>query len=297
MAQYADMLPGVPKIIDFIDVDSEKWRLYSQFCKPPVSLIYAREAGLLAKYEEEITKRFSRVLVVSESERHVLRKLCVGECTEVVSNGVDLEYFLPPPDNANRAVRPIVVFTGVMDYFPNVDAVRFFCKSIFPLVRDGVPGAQFYIVGRNPTRSVRKLAQQSGVVVTGTVSDVRPYLAQAAVAVAPFRLARGLQNKVLEAMAMGLPVVGTSETFKGITATAGDGIRIADDPQSFAEHVIDVLKVNPDTRRCLAKQTRSYVERNHRWDDQGQKLEKILTDVVKGRGAPTAAEIGSTALA
>jgi sugar transferase (PEP-CTERM/EpsH1 system associated) len=283
-------------IIDFIDVDSEKWRTYGELSSFPLSAIYRREAKTLRRYEGKLIGAFDHCVVTTEVEAEALRRHERENSISVVSNGVDLEYFKSASSDVSHNRRNIV-FTGVMDYFPNVDAVRYFCESIFPRVRDAVPGGRFYIVGRNPTRQVRKLARQSGVVVTGTVPDVRPYFMQAAVGVAPFRLARGVQNKVLEAMAMGLPVVGTSETFKGIMATEADGIRIADDPRSFAKAVIALLKSNPDTRRRLAKQTRSYVERNHRWEDQGEKLDRILLGVIERRRGSASLEIKNSALA
>ena len=164
---------------------------------------------------------------------------------------------------------PALVFTGVMDYFPNVDAVQYFCTDIFPLVRAAVPECRFSIVGRNPTRRVRELQAHPNVTVTGSVPDVRPYLAQAMVAVAPFRIARGVQNKVLEAMATGLPVVGTTQAFEGIAATAEDGIRVADDPQHFAQELIALLTGNDTVRQQCGLQARRYVEQHHQWLEQG----------------------------
>jgi glycosyltransferase involved in cell wall biosynthesis len=165
-----------------------------------------------------------------------------------------------------------------MDYFPNVDATRYFCREIFPLVREAMPEALFYIVGRNPTRQVRALAREANVVVTGSVPDVRPYLAKARVAIAPLRIARGIQNKILEAMAMGLPVVGTSEAFQGIQATMADGIRIADDPEGFAQEVLALLK-DHDLHRLCSHHARCYVECRHRWQNHGARLESLLQGV------------------
>jgi glycosyltransferase involved in cell wall biosynthesis len=181
-----------------------------------------------------------------------------------------------------------MVFTGVMDYFPNVDAVQHFCEDIFPLVRRAVPESQFYIVGRNPTPQVKKLAKQRNVVVTGEVPDVRPFLSQARVAVAPFRIARGVQNKVLEAMAMELPVVGTAECFKGIKATDADGTRVASDADTFAQYIIDFLR-DDATRSYAGQQARRYVEYHHRWEEQGTKLESLIEEVVwrKNRSSGT----------
>lgn len=296
MAQYALLYPNIPKVIDFIDVDSEKWRGYAELSSFPLSAIYRRETNTLSCYEGELVRCFDHTVVSTAVEVEALKRHDHGNPVSAVSNGVDLEYFNSTLlEIANN--RPIIVFTGVMDYFPNIDAVKYFCESIFPRVRDAIQNAQFHIVGRNPTRQVKRLAKQNGVIVTGTVPDVRPYLAQAAVAVAPFRIARGVQNKILEAMAMGLPVVGTTETFKGVAATEADGIRVADDPESFAGHVIALLQADADTRRRLAKQTRAYVERHHRWEDQGDKLERILIDVVERRRRPMVSEVKSAILA
>lgn len=280
VAEYVLHVPDIPRVIDFIDVDSEKWRLYAQHHSFPLSVIYQLEAERLAKYEEQTARVFEHSILISEEERRLFQERVNGRPVSVISNGVDLEYFSPSGIDSQLPSQPTLVFTGAMDYFPNVDAVRYFCQVVFPLVRDLVPNALFYIVGRNPTRQVKELSNQPNVVVTGTVPDVRPYLAQATVAVAPFRLARGVQNKVLEAMAMGLPVIGTTEAFKGIAATEQDGIRIADDPRSFAQHVTDFLQGGVRLRRQAARQARCYVERHHQWHDQGAKLERLLEEVV-----------------
>jgi len=280
MAQYAYLISDVPKVIDFIDVDSEKWRLYAQHHSFPLSSTYQLEAERLARYEEKIVGVFDHSILISEEEGRLFRERINGRPVSVISNGVDLEYFASSVIDSRSNNQPTIVFAGVMDYFPNVDAVRYFCHCIFPAVLQKVPDAQFYIVGRNPTRQVRELGKQINVVVAGMVPDVRPYLAHATVSVAPFRLARGVQNKVLEAMAMGVAVVGTTEAFKGIAATEQDGVRIANDPCSFAQHVITFLQEDATLRRQHARQARAYVERHHRWEDQGARLERLLEEVV-----------------
>jgi len=198
----------------------------------------------------------------------------------VISNGVDLEYFSPTEIDLSHLSPPSIVFTGNMDYFPNVDAVQYFCQEVFPLVRNSAPEVRFYIVGRNPPKVVKALGNQPNVVVTGAVPDVRPYLTRATLSVAPLRIARGVQNKVLESMAMGLPVVGTKESFKGIAATEADGIRIAIDQCSFAEHILTLLRSEATVRSQLARQARRYVERHHRWEVRGTQLERLMEEVV-----------------
>jgi sugar transferase (PEP-CTERM/EpsH1 system associated) len=282
MAQYSCFASDLPKVIDFIDVDCEKWRLYAQYHSFPLAMIYRLEAKRLAKYEEQAAHIFDHCILISEEERRLFQERVDGRPVSVISNGVDLEYFASYGFDFLRVSHPTIVFTGAMDYFPNVDAVQYFCQEVFPLVRQSAPKAQFYIVGRNPMRQVKALQKYPNVIVTGTVPDIRPYLARATVSVAPLRIARGVQNKVLESMAMGVPVVGTVESFKGIAATENDGIRIADEPVLFAQHVVALLKSEARFRCQIARQTRRYIERHHRWDHQGTQLERVLEEVVWG---------------
>ena len=289
MAQYVSFVSTVPKVLDLVDVDSEKWRLYAQHHSFPRSFVYELEAKRLARYEEDIAHAFDHCVLISEEERRLFQERVKDRPISVISNGVDLEYFSPTRTGRLQVTPPTIVFTGAMDYFPNVDAVQYFCGEVFPLVCDAVPEAKFYIVGRSPTRQVQELGNQPNVVVTGTVPDVRPYLAQATVAVAPFRLARGVQNKVLEAMATGLPVIGTSQAFEGIAATEKNGIRVADTPDKFAREVIALLRGNAILLQRCALQARRYVEVHHQWREQGEKLEALLQKQVEAftaRGAP-----------
>ena len=280
MAQYAKLASDLPKVIDFIDVDCEKWRLYAQYHSFPLRIIYQLESERLARYEEKAAHTFDHCILISEEERRVFRERVNNRSVSVISNGVNLDYFAAVENEERRMRQPIIVFTGVMDYFPNIDAVNYFCRAIFPLVRNSAPEAQFYIVGRNPAPAVVALRKHPNVFVTGTVTDVRPYVARAAVAVAPLRIAPGVQNKILEAMALGVPVVGSTQSFKGIAAGERDGIRVADDPLSFARNVVDLLRTDSATRRQIARQTRAYVERYHRWEEQGVRLERLLHEVI-----------------
>ena len=277
MAEYVRHVTEIPKLLDMVDVDSEKWRLYSGIHRFPMSWLYRLEARRLSRYEDEMVRLFDHTMLVSETEAELLRARVEDRRVSVVSMGVDFEYYIPTPPGPGEPVPQTIVFTGMMDYFPNVDAARYFCAEIFPLVRRELPSARFVIVGRHPTPAVRKLADCPNVEVTGEVPDVRPYVGKAGVSVAPFRLARGLQTKILESMALAVPVVGTPVAFQGIPATESNGVRKAANPAAFAGHVIGFL-TDPELRRECSAEARRYVEANHRWDDMNARLEALLVD-------------------
>ena len=236
----------VRRVLDMVDVDSDKWAQYAPTQRWPLSWVYAREGRRLAEWEARAARDFDATLLVSRDEAALLQRRVPLARHKIgaFENGVDADYFSPLrdyPDPYPPGVQG-VVFTGAMDYWPNVDAVTWFAERIFPAIRDAVPGAQFTIVGSRPGEAVRALARQPGVVVTGSVPDVRPYLAHAACAVAPLRIARGVQNKVLEAMAMARPVVASAQAAEGIRAEAGRDFIPAQDETGFARAVIARLQ-------------------------------------------------------
>jgi sugar transferase (PEP-CTERM/EpsH1 system associated) len=276
MGQYAGCFPGTPLVADFVDLDSRKWELYAELRAWPRSAIYSLEERRLLEYERILAGRAACAIVRTEAERADCLRLIPGARFEVVSNGVDLEHFRPGPGGGRL---PNVVFTGIMDYFPNVQGARYFCEEIFPLVRSAVPGATFTIVGARPHRSILCLRRMEGVAVTGRVPDTRPYLANAAVAVAPLLVARGVQNKVLEAMAMGKPVVATSAACRGVDGAAeGDGLLAADGPEEFARNVVRILET-PSLGEEIGARGRRFVERRYVWDEQLAQLENLLLEV------------------
>jgi sugar transferase (PEP-CTERM/EpsH1 system associated) len=277
MAEYVLHVTDIPRVVDFVDVDSEKWRAYAENRHRVIAWLYRLEAHRLARYEERVANEFNHSILVSRVEGRLLERRIKRRPISIVANGVDLTYFDVCRDNVKSAV-PIIVFTGTMDYFPNIDAVTYFCEEIFPSIRDLLPLVEFHIVGRNPTKAVKDLTNHPGVKVTGYVPDVRPYLTQAWVAVAPFRIARGIQNKVLEALAMGLPVVGTSHAFQGIETTTENGICVANDGANFADQVIKLFN-DGELRRRYGLLARRYVEIRHPWDQQGMQLEAILENL------------------
>ena len=251
MAPYVMGAAGLYRVLDMVDVDSAKWSDYAKCTSWPARTAWAREARTLLAFERRAVVDFDRTLFVSEAECRTFLALApwAAERCDWFDNGVDAAYFAPDPSFASpySPGGPVVVFTGTMDYRPNVDAVVGFARTVLPLLQAARPdprGAaplRFAIVGANPAPAVRRLAALPGVTVTGRVPDVRPYLAHAAVAVAPLTIARGIQNKVLEAMAMARPVVATPQALEGIDAAAGRELLVSDGATAFAAAVSAVL--------------------------------------------------------
>jgi sugar transferase (PEP-CTERM/EpsH1 system associated) len=268
MAQYAEGLPlrnCAARVIDFCDVDSDKWRQYAATHRLPLKAVYAREARTLAMAEARYVREFDASIVISEVEAQILRGIAGGDPrrVQVVTNGVDIEYFDPARQAPNPfpvGSRPIV-FTGAMDYQANVDGVQWFAREVLPKVKLREPSAVFVIVGSNPLPKVRALAAQPSVIVTGRVPDVRPYLAHAGVVVAPLRIARGLQNKVLEALAMARPVVATENAIQGIPDARRAGVRIAQGPDAMVDAILAILGAGEG-----GQPGRDFVQRRYGWD-------------------------------
>lgn len=247
MAQYVrgEMPPIASKVVDFVDIDSDKWRQYSVRKPWPLSWVYRREADCLLAFERQVAADSHGSLFVSSAEADLFKKLApeVAEKTGFYNNGVDVEYFSPQhvlSDPFDRDEKPLV-FTGAMDYWPNVDAVCWFANEVFPLLRMVDNRLRFYIVGSNPSGTVKKLGRMPGVVVTGRVKDVRPYLKHALLAIAPMRVARGIQNKVLEAMAMAKTVVVSPQALEGIDADHGRHVLLANEGQEWLTLIKSVM--------------------------------------------------------
>jgi glycosyltransferase involved in cell wall biosynthesis len=296
------------RIMDFVDVDSDKWGQYSKHARFPMSWVYALEGRRLADYERKVAETFDHSIFVTEAEAKIFRNknLHIKNIT-AISNGVDLDYFSPtfsqhpstinqPPEtstqhpetgNQNPTTRihqpassfhqPVIVFTGAMNYFANVDGVVWFTKEILPLIRKEIPEIRFYIVGSNPAKEVLSLSSDSGVTVTGYVPDTREYLNKAAVVVVPLRIARGIQNKILEAMAMGISVVATPQAFEGIEAQPGRDLVLGENAEKFGECVIKLIR-KVSLRKSIGDNARRIVEKNYCWAKNLEKLDNVLME-------------------
>ena len=278
MAQYLPQLPRMRTVVDFVDMDSAKWGDYAAHRGWPASALYRREAQRLQAFERAAAQRADASLFVTDEEaRRFLAQ--APECAPrvfTVRNGVDSEHFSP----AHACASPFapgeqaIVFTGAMDYWPNVDAVVWFAREVLPHLRRRHPAARFYVVGMNPDIAVRALAGDPGTVVTGRVPDVRPYLRHAAVVVAPLRVARGIQNKVLEAMAMGKPVVTTPACAAALSARVGSELEAADNTEDFAFKVLACLA--PARAQQMGRLARERVIRDYAWRASFDLLDGLL---------------------
>jgi sugar transferase (PEP-CTERM/EpsH1 system associated) len=288
MAQYVvgRMRPGACLVVDFVDADAEKWRAYAERAPAPARWIYAAETRRLIRFERRALDAAVAGILVSETERRLLANFQPdgADKLHVITNGVAADCFEVIP---NPNVQPTIVFCGRMDYEPNIDGAEWFVREILPKVRERRPDAVFRIVGAAPAARVLALRATPGVEVTGTVPDVRPYLAGAAVVVAPLRIARGIQNKVLEGLAAGRPVVATPDALDGIAARPGRDVLVGADAQGFAPAVADVLLGLAPAD--LGSRGRRFVQRHHRWDTQLQAMDRLIADVVKPLSGQAAA--------
>lgn len=273
MAQFVPRaLPvGTRFVMDIGDVDSEKFAAYGREQSGPMGWVYRREGRILGRYEDALGRRADLSLFVSEAEAALFRdRARLGpDRVRPLENGVDTGFFDPAGDFAalapqERGEGPLIVFTGQMDYRPNVDAVADFAGRCLPAIRAAHPRARFAIVGRSPTAAVQALGRQPGVQVIGEVADVRGWIAAADVVVAPLRIARGIQNKVLEAMAMARPVVCSPAAAEGIDAAPGSALLVAGDPAGMAEAVCALLR-DPARAAGIGAAGRARVQARYSW--------------------------------
>ena len=293
MAQYAmqaDSGPAGPVLVDFVDLDSAKWTEYAARRPWPMSWVYAREGRCLLAYERFVAARSARSFFVTQKEAELF---CAAapECSDrvqAVGNGVDADYFAPDPDRPSpfAADELPIVFTGAMDYWPNGDAVCWFAANVLKSLEQLSPKLRFYVVGRSPTPAVLALASRT-VTVTGTVPDVRPYLQHAATVVAPMRVARGVQNKILEAMAMARPVVAARECVTAIDAAPGDELLAADSADAYRIAIQSLLN-DPARATAIGAAGRQRVVLQYSWDAHLRAIDQYLPAPAADAGSPRA---------
>jgi sugar transferase (PEP-CTERM/EpsH1 system associated) len=265
------------RLVDLVDVDSEKWRSYAATAGWPMRWVYRREWRKTAELEARIARESDWCALVSSTEARLFTQILpqAAAWTRAVPNGVDHAYFDPTQVFAAPfdTTPPNYVFTGTMDYKPNIDAVIWFAQEVLPLIHRTRPDAQFHIVGANPVPEVRKLALRTAVFVTGRVADVRPYVAHATAAVAPLRIARGIQNKVLEAMAMARPVVVTPWALEGIDAEPGHDVLMAEDAEAFAAACLATLEPQ---NLAIGAAARRRIVADYTWSERLRGFDTLL---------------------
>ena len=277
MAQYVENRGNVPGIMNFCDVDSLKWESLAQKSHWPLRWIYLRESRTLLACERKIAASFEASCVVSRNEAKLFRKYIPGIAVDVVENGVDVDYF---STLARKTGEINIVFVGVMDYPPNVEAVDFFANYVWDKIREVHTHARFIIVGARPTKSVLSLARIPGIEVTRYVPDVRPYLAAATVSIAPLGTARGVQNKILEAMAAGVPVLTTPDVAKGLPNGAEELVFTAErNVDEFAIALLDLIENEPG-REKRASDAAEFIRRNCVWEMKLRSLDSLLDRIV-----------------
>lgn len=275
---------GLPRVMDFVDADSDKWQQYARIRRSPARMLYQREADHLAGFERAVATQFDASVFVSHAEAAFFCRQAPALAGKVhgIANGVDATYWHPQREYPNpyAAGERVVVFVGAMDYRANVHAVHWFVRKVWPSIVSRQPNASFCIVGSNPARSVRKLGERAGITVTGQVADVRPYLAHAHVVAAPLRVARGIQNKVLEALAMEKAVLATPEAWEGIEDFSGRKGCISDVPETMAA---EALRWLAETRPVRVPAARAMVMSDYDWAHNLDAYEAVLQSARSGK--------------
>jgi sugar transferase (PEP-CTERM/EpsH1 system associated) len=251
----------VPAVVDLIDVDSQKWLDFAAASRPPKKWLYRLEAARVRKLEKSLAGTVRAAAVVSRAEAQVYDSFTHVGAATVATNGVDLDYFAPVACEEQLAC----AFVGALDYLPNVDAAVWFARDIWPAIRAQFPAAEFRIIGRKPAPAVRALASLPGVNLVGQVPDVRPFVASSSVVVVPLRLARGVQNKVLEAMAMAKAVVAAPPSLAALNTEPGVHLLAAAGPRDWVSGVSELFH-DAKARREIGAAARKYVEQHHHWE-------------------------------
>jgi polysaccharide biosynthesis protein PslH len=281
VAQYVEDVRGIPKILDFGDMDSQKWLEYAR-CKPfPLNVGYWFEGQKVLRAEKILSRKFDLCTATTRAEWETLDRYETGASTDWFPNGVDSQYFAP---NQEPYDPYMVSFVGRMDYYPNQQCMRDFCEYVLPLLRKQIPQISLSIVGADPSPGIQRLENLPGVTVTGSVPDVRPYLRRSALMMAPLNIARGTQNKILESMAMGVPVVASRAAAGGVDAVPGHHLLVADSPREYAEVAMRILR-DPEERGRLSVAGRQRMLTHHAWSSSMRRLDGIIERCVSSFAA------------
>ena len=285
VAQYVAHVTDVPKILDFGDMDSQKWLEYANYKPFPLSLGYRFEGYKMLRAERRLARQFDLCTATTKAEWQTLEDYRTGAATDWFPNGVDADYYRPT-DVAYDA--DTISFIGRMDYYPNQECMKRFCAQVWPLLRAQRAAMKLIIVGADPTPSIKALGYLPGVTVTGSVPDVRPYILKSAVMVAPLAIARGTQNKILEAMAMGVPVVTSRVAAGGVDAEPGAHLLVADGADAIAEAILRITS-DASERARLSKAGRERMLSSHAWGRSMERLDSIIERCVRDFSAASPA--------
>jgi sugar transferase (PEP-CTERM/EpsH1 system associated) len=281
VAQYVEHVRDVPKILDFGDMDSQKWLEYAAYKPFPLSLGYTLEGRKMLRAEKRLAGRFDLCTATTRAEWQTLEGYGTGAATDWFPNGVDADFFSPTDD---RYEPDTISFIGRMDYYPNQECMARFCKEVWPLLKARRAAMKLLIVGADPSPAMRALGQLPGITVTGSVPDVRPYVRSSALMVAPLAIARGTQNKILEAMALGVPVVTSSVAAGGVDALPGQHLVVADSAGEQADAILRLLD-SPAERQRLAQAGRQRMLSHHAWSRSMERLDAVIERCVRRIGS------------
>jgi sugar transferase (PEP-CTERM/EpsH1 system associated) len=293
VAPYVAHVTDVPKILDFGDMDSQKWLAYANHKSFPLSLGYTLEGRKMHRAEKRLARRFDLCTATTRAEWQTLEDYGTGVATDWFPNGVDADFFSPDEVTNGAYDADTISFIGRMDYYPNQECMARFCRDVLPPLQARRPATKLLIVGADPSPEMRALGRLPGVTVTGSVPDVRPYIRGSALMVAPLAIARGTQNKILEAMAMGVPVVTSRAAAGGVDALAETHFLVADDAADVAAAVLRLLE-NPAERQRLAVAGRERMLSHHAWPRSMQRLDAIIERCLRARPAANSKTLGHT---
>lgn len=281
VAQYVANIKHIPTILDFGDMDSQKWLLYSKHRRFPLSVGYLIEGIKLQRYEKKSASLFDYCTCTTKAELLTLDSYQAEAQTGWFPNGVDTDFFSPvaAPYDPDQ-----ICFIGRMDYYPNQQAMLYFCNSILPVLQECRPQIKLVIVGAEPAAAIRKLGDRPGVKVTGSVPDVRPFVTASALTVAPLFIARGTQNKILESMAMGVPVVASDHAAQGVDAVPGEHLLTGSTSDELVAAILQLVE-SPQERARLSGAARQRVMSHHNWAHSMSRLDALIGECIANSNA------------